>query len=137
MSKVRGKLIAQGAILHWWHNDEIGTTEAVLASASIWGDEYGYIALSAITRHPAALPIGAAYVASEIIQDPERAAQWVTDDYQPFVQEYIAPDIPTRPSEAIVVGYNEYQRYSNPRTIARGIKTTRKFLKYRGGNLSF
>lgn len=137
-SKILGKVIAQGAVIGWWQRDNITTTQAVMASASIWGDEYGYIALGRgaqwAWKHKGkakvagrfAGPIGAAYVAAEIIQDPESAVEFVTDDYQPFVQEYIAPDMPDP--------VREYREWQSPRRIKAIRSGLKKVFKNRWAN---
>lgn len=145
-AKILGKVIAQGAVIGWWQRDDISTSQALLASASIWGDEYGYIALGkgaewawknrgkAKVAGRLAGPIGAAYLASEIIRDPESAVEFVTDDYQPFVQEYIAPDVPTRPSELMQVAFEEYRAWTKPRRIKSIQSGLKKAFKNRWAN---
>tara|TARA_Y100001963_G_C6772919_1_gene445844 strand:+ start:2036 stop:2434 length:399 start_codon:yes stop_codon:yes gene_type:complete len=122
-SKLRGKIALQAAVIHYWQKDEISTTEALLASGSIWTDELMYTAIGAASRHPATLPIVAAYI---ITQEPEIIEEFITETYQPFVQEYIAPDTPDPVRE-----YREWKSPRRGKAIQSGLK---KVFKNRWSN---
>ena len=108
-NKLLGKAAVQGAIFVMWKEEDITTTEAALASWSIWGDELVYVGTGYALRHPLSAPFAAAYIASEAIQDPETANEYLDEYYRPAI-EYIGADLPRTPEELLLGTYYSYSQ---------------------------
>ena len=112
-NKLRGKIVTQTAVIGLYRKGDIDANEAALASWSIWGDELSYIAIGTVARQPATLPILAAYVASELFEDPEPLVEFLDEYYYPVTTQIggdIRSELPSSPIQVGAALVTEYKK---------------------------
>lgn len=123
----KGKVVKTSVIGWLWYNDEIGTLTAATALVGVWADAPTNYLIGAAVRHPAAGPIAlAALVGTE--EGQEEIEEFITEDYQPFVQEYIVGDIaPPEDSSLPVITYSLWveQKKTGPKAVRMISKLSR------------
>ena len=115
----KGKVVKTSVIGWLWYNEEIGTLTAATALVGVWADAPTNYAIGVAVTHPVAGPIALAALAGTE-EGQEEIEEFITEEYQPFVQEYIVRD--TAPPEGVslpVVAYSLWveQKKTGPKAV--------------------